>query len=208
MIPERAAQSNARGRLRCDGRWVRWESTVLVLYGALMLVRRLKSWVVDYLVILAWLGLMAVAVGVPSLAGWFQLDEVWSSRVSTDVAITALTVVPLFLYLTVTESRPGHATLGKWWAGLEVTTAEGSTTGAARIGLRNLVKVLPWQLGHMGSVRLLGGEAEGLGMALNLLALALLAAVAGPPVATWRGLHDVVAGTAVSLTGPGRRVGK
>lgn len=171
----------------------------LVFYGVSMLARRLKSWLVDYLVILAWLGLMAVVVGIPSLAGWFDLDEVWSSRISTDVAITLLTVVPLFVYLTVTESRSSHATLGKRRAGLKVTRADESQVETGWVALRNLVKVLPWQLGHMGSIRLLTAEGEGLAMALNVSALLLLAAVAGPALADRRGIHDLAADTAVSM---------
>jgi hypothetical protein len=79
-----------------------------------------------------------------------------------------------------------------------VTRLDRSEVAGARVALRNLVKVLPWQLGHMGSVRLATGEAEGLGMALSVTALILFAAVAIPPLVGRRGMHDVVAGTAVS----------
>ena len=172
-----------------------WDSG---LYGARMLVRRLKSWLVDYLLILAWLVVIAVVVGLPSLSGWFNVDRVWADRASTDIAITLLTVVPLFIYLTLTESGSTHSTYGKRRGGIEVTRSDGSEVGSARVAVRNLVKVLPWQLGHMGSVRLATGEAEGLGMALNVAALMLVAAVAVPPIAGRRGLHDVTAGTTVS----------
>jgi uncharacterized RDD family membrane protein YckC len=115
-------------------------SDIDLLYGARMLARRLLSWFVDYLMILAWLGLLVLVVGLPSLAGWFDLDEVWSDRLSTDLAITVLTVVPLFAYLTVTESRSTHATLGKRRAGLEVATADGSVLSGGRVAMRNLTK--------------------------------------------------------------------
>lgn len=162
-----------------------------------MVGRRLLSWFVDYLVILAWLAILVVVVGLPSLAGWFDLDELWSNRVASDLAITVLTVVPLFSYLVVTESRPAHGTWGKRRAGLEVIEVDGAEASLGEVTTRNLVKVLPWQLGHMGAIRLAAGEAEAIGMAFSVSALVLLAAVAGPPLIGRRGIHEVTARTAV-----------
>lgn len=51
-----------------------------------------------------------MVVGLPSLFGWMNLEAIWSDRLATDVAITLLTVVPLFVYLVLTEWRPAHAT--------------------------------------------------------------------------------------------------
>lgn len=163
-----------------------------------MLVRRLMSWLVDYVVILGWLAVLALVVGVPSVAGWWGLDRLWSDPIASDVAITVMTVVPLFGYLTVTESRPPHGTWGKRRAGLTVIAAAAPAFGTARAVVRNLVKVLPWQLGHMGAIRLAFGEAEILGMALGIGAMALGAMVVGPPLISRRGIHDVVAGSEVT----------
>lgn len=189
------------GTVRATGRLVLWVQMSPLSYTVgLVLASRIRSWFIDYLVILAWLVLLALVVGLPSLTEWFDLDDVWSDRVWSDLAITLLTVVPLFVYLTVTESRPTHATVGKRRAGLHVTRVDGAVAGTAAVALRNLVKVLPWQIGHMGTARIVTGEAEGLGVSLNISALVLLAVVAGPPLVARRGLHDVLAGTEVSAS--------
>lgn len=47
-------------------------------------------------------------------------------------------------------------------------------------------------------MRLAAGEPEALGLQLSLVAMALFALVAGPPLLGARGLHDLAAGTAVS----------
>ncbi len=71
----------------------------------------------------------------------------------------------------------------------------GSALSTGRVALRNLVKVLPWQFGHMAVTRF--PVDEQLGMTVTGVALASLVAVAGPPLVRRRGVHDVVAGTVV-----------
>lgn len=167
-----------------------------------MVKRRLLSWIFDYLVILGWLIGLLVVVGIPSVLNWMNLDSIWSDRLATDVAITLLTVVPFFVYLVRTEASSAHATWGKRRAGLRVSGIGESEPGVGPVVRRNAVKVLPWQVGHMGAVRLATGEAEVLGMVLNLAAIALLAAVAGPPMFGIRGLHDIAGGTRVEEARP------
>lgn len=159
--------------------------------------KRLLSWLVDYAVILGWLGVMFLVVGLPGLVGWVDLDAIWSSRVASDIAISLLTVVPLFVYLVVTESSPAHATLGKRVAGLRVRSSSGGDPSRFGVVTRNLVKVIPWQLGHMGTARLIATETEVMGLVFNITALLLLAAVVAPPLVAKRGVHDVLAATMV-----------
>jgi uncharacterized RDD family membrane protein YckC len=158
---------------------------------------RIRSWLWDYLVILAWLVLLFLVGGVPVLAGWFDPSAIWENRILYDVTITALTVVPLWLYLTFTEAGSAHGTLGKRRAGLAVS-ARSQTISFGKVAVRNLVKVLPWQLGHMGAARLATEvETSPLAVTFTTLSLISLAAVAGPPLLGRRGIHDMVAGTDV-----------
>jgi len=160
--------------------------------------RRLRSWWWDYLVVLAWLLLVFVAVGLPGLLGWLDLDRIWSRPLTADLAVTALTVVPYYAYLVGTEAAPAHATWGKRRSGLVVTAADGSPPGGTGIAVRNLVKVLPWQFGHMAAMRFATG-AGGVAPAVAcwVVSVALLALVVGPALAGRRGVHDLSAGTVV-----------
>lgn len=186
-----------------------------------MTTRRLLSWWWDYLVVLAWLALTFLLVGLPGILGWLDLGAVWSRPVAADAAITVLTVVPYWLYLTLTEASPAHATWGKRREGLvvvaergEVTAGRGEATAGrgeatagrgevtvGRSAVRNLVKALPWQLAHMGATRLAADAGQPLAMAFTSTSLVLLALVAAPALAGRRGLHDVLAGTAVRPRG-------
>ena len=93
---------------------------------------RLVSWWWDYLLIVAWLAVVFVLVGIPQLIGWWDLSGVWANQLSTDVAITILTVVPYFLYLVLSEGRAPHATWGKRRAGLGVISRSGRPPGLGR----------------------------------------------------------------------------
>jgi uncharacterized RDD family membrane protein YckC len=108
-----------------------------------------------------------------------------------------ITVVPYFLYLVITESGPAHATWGKRRSHLVVECADGSPAPPSHIVVRNLVKVLPWQLGHMSALRFATGAQLGLAAVFFSMCLILLVGVAGPVLAGRRGLHDRIAGTSV-----------
>jgi hypothetical protein len=156
----------------------------------------------DHLVVLAWLRFVFVAVGVPQLLGWLDLAWVWSRPLAADVAVTLLTVAPYLAYLTLTEAGPARATWGKQRVGLSIHDPEGTLT-FGQVLVRNTVKVLPWQLGHMSAMRFAVTE-EPTGSALLLFgtSMAVLAAVVLPVLLGRTGLHDRVAGTRVCTATP------
>lgn len=154
---------------------------------------------------LAWLLVVFVAVGLPTLLGWVDLAPIWSRPLAADLAVTVLTVVPFLVYLVRTEAGPAHATWGKRRSGLMVEAADGPPPGTARVVLRNVIKVLPWQLGHMAAMRFNSGADISLAVALDVASLTLLALVMGPPLPERRGLHDLIAGTAVRAASPALR---
>lgn len=151
---------------------------------------------------LAWLLVIVVAVGLPTLLGWVDLAPIWSRPLAADLAVTALTVVPFLVYLVRTEAGPARATWGKRRSGLVVETADGPPAGTASIVLRNMIKVLPWQLGHMAVMRFSSGADIAPAVAFDVASLTLLALVMGPPLLGRRGLHDLIAGTAIQAASP------
>lgn len=163
-----------------------------------MLKRRLFSWLFDYLVIFALLAAVFIVLGIPTIAGWIETDAVWNNPVLSDLAITALTVGPFLTYLTVTESGPRSATWGKRREGLRVVDIDGSEPRTGQVVLRNVVKLLPWQFGHMGAARFADPQGNTkLAVIYDTVSLLIVVAVAVPPLIGRRGLHDVLAGTSV-----------
>lgn len=162
----------------------------------------MASWWWDYLVVLAWLAVVFVAVGIPQLAGWVDLAGIWSRPAVADVAVTLLTVGPYLAYLTVTEAGPHRATWGKRRAGLVLDDSEGAGT-SGQVLARNIVKVLPWQLGHMSAMRFATADAPtGTALVLFAASMVVLVAVMLPILVGRVGLHDRVAGTNVRAVAP------
>ncbi|MBB5077157.1 RDD family protein [Nonomuraea endophytica] len=149
----------------------------------------------DYLVILGWLAVLAVA----ALAGLSRLFG--ASLIADDLLVTGLTVVPVWLYLSVGEASAGQATLGKRRAGLVVTTVDGRRPGPGRVLARNAVKLLPWQLAHMAAIRMFHAPGEmsvavvaALTVCYGLVLLTLVLLFARRDRAS---AHDLAAGTRV-----------
>ena len=161
--------------------------------------RRLASWWWDYLLILAWLAAVFLLIGLPQILGWLDLSAIWADQVAGDIAITVLTVLPYLVYLTITEWRPPHATWGKRRVGIEVIGKDGDPPGGGAVLVRNLVKVLPWQLGHMGTTRLVfATQVTTAAISFQVGSLVLLALVVVPVLFGRPGIHDLLAGTRVT----------
>lgn len=162
-------------------------------------VARVRSWVLDWLVVAAWLGVLAV-VGLllrPLPSADDGGGTTLSALLTADVLITVATVLPYLLYLALTEASPRHATLGKRWAGLRVAAADGSAPSVGAVWVRNVAKVLAWQLGHLGFTRAMFEVQVGLGVGLSVAGTLLGLACAVPALAGGRGIHDRIAGTRV-----------
>ncbi|MEV4392955.1 RDD family protein [Nonomuraea sp. NPDC049607] len=162
----------------------------------------------DYLVIVAWLVLLAVVFVPLRLAGAAVFDGL--GVVGTDVLITALSVLPVLTYLTLGEAGRRQATWGKRRAGLVVVLAGGGRPGAARIVARGLVKLLPWQCAHMAVSRLARDQESAVAMPLLVAAYALAGATIVLVLARRdrAALHDLVTATRVVRTRPGEAAGQ
>lgn len=119
----------------------------------------------------------------------------------TDAIAFALSVLPVWVYLTATEAGPHQATWGKRRTHLRVVGADGELRPRLlQVVIRNGVKLLPWQLAHVSVARVIVGADAPATIALTY-ALAVLIPVVSIVLA-WRSpgqraLHDHVAGTLV-----------
>lgn len=108
-------------------------------------LRRLLAFAVDWLLIVAWAAvLFGVAMTIysghpPSPAGPWRLEAVGF------VCMTA----PVVLYFSLTESSAWQATVGKRVLNLRVVHAGVARAAFGRTLLRNLIKFIPWEMGHL-----------------------------------------------------------
>jgi uncharacterized RDD family membrane protein YckC len=118
---------------------------------------RLLAWLIDWLCVLGWVAVTAV-VGVP-----LYLSGVTAAvgQVGLNVIATVVTVVPVVLWLSVSESSR-QATVGKRVRGLKVVdAATGAPVSFARALVRNTLKIgVPWLIGHAAAIAIVGASAE------------------------------------------------
>lgn len=161
---------------------------------------RLVSVGLDYLVIACWIGILAVVgFAVRPLLPAAGQPSAGADPVGADAVAFVLTVLPVWLYLTITETGRRHATFGKRTAGLWVINSVGGDPPLGQVAARNIVKLAPWQLAHLAVARFILGVDLSVAVAayvssLVLVMLTVLMAVRDP---LRRGLHDRLAGTRV-----------
>ncbi|WP_214403551.1 RDD family protein [Pseudonocardia lacus] len=162
--------------------------------------RRLLASVGDLGLIAGWLGALTAAGAVGrALAG--RAAEVPPVPLpALDLAAAAVTVLPVGAYLAATEAGRHQATLGKRWQGLRVVTVEGAAIGWRRAVVRNVIKLLPWQLAHLAVSRWIVGVDPSPAI-LTAYGASVVLAVGSVAVALrdaeGRALHDLAAGTRV-----------
>ena len=143
------------------------------------------------------------------------LGPAWAPVGGFYIGYALLTVsLPVWLYFTAYESGSNHATPGKRWLGIEVTTTRPEPLSVGRALLRTVVKLLPLEIAHLSimvpanpfidppSGELTIPALDGLGpsvlggllFALVLLGAQLFTVLLHPD---GRGPHDLLAGTFV-----------
>ena len=169
--------------------------------------RRVAAFAVDYGVILAYLGLLAL-VGVLGRAVGVLPTEVTTqaTRVLAQLAGIAVLTLPVTLWFAGWEAGPGGATPGKQVLGLRVVTTGGERLGWPRSLLRTALKfTVPWELTHTALWSILACPGDGgsvvdmvlLGVANAVIVVDLVSLFVG----TRRTPYDRITGTLVATTG-------
>lgn len=121
-----------------------------------MAARRVAAFMVDWLVIAAW-GSLVFAVAWTTSGGDLARVSPWWGQAIGLVCMT----LPVLLYFSCMESGARGATLGKRALGLSVRRLDGGRLRLAHALVRNVVKLAPWECGHVVAHQLFAaGEAD------------------------------------------------
>jgi len=120
--------------------------------------RRLAAFAWDYGIISLYLvALLAVGLLITASPAGRWWEALLTQPVALDLLAFATTVLPVWLYFSLFESGPLGATPGKRRVGLRVEALSGGPATRPQALIRNGLKLLPWQLAHLGIVRLVPG---------------------------------------------------
>ena len=117
-----------------------------------IVIKRLKAFIIDYFIILIYIGLLLGITLLFSRIFQLKLDNV-NPVTGGLIAFITLTL-PVILYFTLSENGKYSGTIGKRKFGIHVVS---KTLTKARLGqllIRNCIKFLPWELAHFFVFRL------------------------------------------------------
>jgi uncharacterized RDD family membrane protein YckC len=111
--------------------------------------RRIAAWLLDYLVILAYLIVLTAASLITQVS---PAASVFSSALTKPITaelVGFLTLTgPVILYFAITEASAWQATLGKRALRIVVVGPGGARLPFVRAILREAVRFLPWEMAH------------------------------------------------------------
>ena len=111
--------------------------------------RRIAAFAWDYLVVVAYIVLLAVFSSIAWFGVLGRLPGAGDrSPWLFDLIAFVTLVLPVILYFSVHEASASQATWGKRRAGVRVTTVDGGRLNMRRSLLRSGLKFLPWQIVH------------------------------------------------------------
>ena len=159
------------------------------------LKKRIKEFLFDYLFILAYLVFLflgSILIYIIFFNGVPEFREIQSQCL-----VFFTSVLPIMLLFTFLDYSK-NGSLGKVKAGLELVYQK-KTVQASLI--RNVIKFLPWQIGHMGTIHGFYSEFDVLSIILSISAtlLAILLLVMTMFRKDKRHLGDLLAHTQVQL---------
>jgi uncharacterized RDD family membrane protein YckC len=112
-------------------------------------LRRIAAWLLDYLLIAAYLVLLtAASFGLRASPLRSGFDSALSRPATAEVLGFLLLTLPVVLYFAIYEASLLEATLGKRALGLAVVRLDGFRLSIWRALLREAARFLPWELSH------------------------------------------------------------
>lgn len=158
------------------------------------IVDRIKELVIDWLVIciyLIMLAIISVSFYMIVFKGIPKVTELQSQLIAT---ITS--VIPIIIIFSILDLKKGS--IGKQKVGLKLYFKKREFKYSV---IRNIVKFLPWQIGHMGTIHGIYTEFDTISIILQIIALTLLVTMflMGILRKDKRHLGDIVAGTQIQL---------
>jgi uncharacterized RDD family membrane protein YckC len=120
-------------------------------------IRRFLAFGIDWLFMAIWAGIvfglvMLIFSGQPP-----RPSGPWSGQAVGFLAMT----LPIILYFSICEASAWRATPGKRFLSLRVVGIHADQNSFSRILLRNLIKFLPWELGHLVANQAIYSSAAG-----------------------------------------------
>lgn len=109
------------------------------------LSRRIAAFGFDYLLMLAYMALLATISLV--ISGWSPKGAPFSPE-RYDLGVFLVLVLPVILYFALMEASAGQATWGKRRMGLMVVSTDGARLSLGRSLVRSAAKFGPWQIAH------------------------------------------------------------
>jgi uncharacterized RDD family membrane protein YckC len=111
--------------------------------------RRIAAWMLDYLLIAAYLVLLAAAsLGLLASPGGSSFAAAMRQPIPAELIEILTLTGPVVLYFALMEASPWQATLGKRAFGILVVGPLGTRLTVGRALVREGVRFLPWELSH------------------------------------------------------------
>lgn len=107
-----------------------------------LVIRRLVAYMIDYIIIAIY------AVILFGIATIFNLKKIPLTPISAQLLGFVSLTLPVFFYFFLSEQSKTRATIGKKI--LNISVRSGSQNSRVHILIRNILKLLPWEIAHTG----------------------------------------------------------
>ena len=158
------------------------------------IVDRIKELVIDWLVICVYLIILAIISVSFYMIVFKGIPKV--TELQSQLIATITSVIPIIIIFSILDFKKGS--IGKQKSGLKLYFKERKFRYSI---IRNIVKFMPWQIGHMATIHGIYTEFDTLSIVLQIISLTLLVTMflMGILRKDKRHLGDIVAGTQVQL---------
>ena len=158
------------------------------------IVDRIKELVIDWLVICVYLIILAIISVSFYMIVFKGIPKV--TELQSQLIATITSVIPIIIIFSILDFKKGS--IGKQKSGLKLYFKERKFRYSI---IRNIVKFMPWQIGHMVTIHGIYTEFDTLSIVLQIISLTLLVTMflMGILRKDKRHLGDILAGTQVQL---------
>lgn len=116
------------------------------------LIRRTLAYLIDCIIAFGLvMGVIQLMILSPIRENW-GIDTEWMKDPFNMHLYVLLSIsIPVYLYFAL-QDKNTKGTLGKRFIALQISQKDGSPIGFAKAFLRTIIKLLPWEIAHMGVI--------------------------------------------------------
>jgi len=117
------------------------------------ILRRTTAYFIDCIICFSAVMLVIQWLLLSNIRPYLGITDDWfRDSLNMEIYVLLTISIPVWLYFSYLDTSRAGGTFGKRWLGLKLVSADGEPLGFIKVLGRTILKLLPWEIAHLGVI--------------------------------------------------------